>query len=140
MRRSRSLLLFSVTFLLALVMSWGTQAFSQDAPDVAMGINPQATYHGGDFDFVDMATGRLNLHIPLVEDHSQRGKLNFTYSLTYSSPGSWTEVLRTNAWWIQPPKYGLSGPAFGMDNTLGPMTRQYFKDYELGYDVTAYSV
>jgi hypothetical protein len=49
-------------------MFCGVPAFAQDAANVAMGMNPQATYHSGDFDFIDMATGRLNLHIPLVVD------------------------------------------------------------------------
>src|SRR5438445_10830628 len=140
MRRSRSLLLFSVTFLLALVMSWGTQAFSQDAPDVAMGINPQATYHGGDFDFVDMATGRLNLHIPLVEDHSQRGKLNFTYSVSYSSTGTWAGIQSGNRFYIKPPKYGVSGPAWGNDSWLSGPVNTCYNEPDINYSACAYSL
>ena len=144
MRRSRSML--SVTVFLMLVMFPGMRAFSQDPPDVAMGMSPQATYHSGEFDFVDMSTGRLNLHIPLVEDHSQRGKLNFTYSVTYSSTGSWTGVLSNNnfvpRFYIKPPKYGSAGPAFVMDGQLGSPSRTVFNDrsYPGGYSAAAWSV
>ena len=87
-----------------------------------MGINPQATYHGGDFDFVDMSTGRLNLHIPLVVDHSQRGKLNFTYSLTYSSTGNWPITYSSRGNQVRPPKYGVSSPVPVTDGSLGAIS------------------
>jgi RHS repeat-associated protein len=142
MCRSRSLL-FSVAVLLTLAMLCGMPAFPQDPPSIAMGLNPQATYHGGDFDFVDMATGRLNLYIPLVEDHSQRGKLNFTYSLTYSSTGSWGDVQRTppsGGFFIQPPKYGVSSPAFENDGFLSAPSRSCFNDPSINYQACAYFV
>lgn len=127
MRCSRSLL-FSGILLLALQALTVIPAFSQDPPDVAMGANPEATYHGGDFDSVDMSTGRLNLRIPLVVDHSQRGKLNFTYSLSFSSTGSWPEVFRNRGWYIQPPKYGISTPALVTDGALGGAFAISYKD------------
>ena len=112
MRYSR-LLLCRVLLLLTLVIFRGMPAFAQDPAAIAMGMNPQATYHGGDFDSVDMASGRLNLNIPLVVDHSQRGELNFNYSVIYTSTGTWNKVLiNLNTGNIQPPKYGVSSPAF----------------------------
>lgn len=136
MRRA-GLLLFLAKVLFVLVVLGGVQGFSQDPPDVAMGMNPQATYHGGDFDFVDMTTGRLNLHIPLVEDHSQRGKLNFTYSLTYSSTGSWTGIQSGNFFYIEPPKYGLGGPAFVLDGQLSAPTTSCYRDRLTHYSACA---
>ncbi len=133
-------LLCSALLLLAAVVLIGVPAFSQDMPDVAMGMNPEATYHGGDFDLVDMATGRLNLHIPLVADHSQRGKLNSTYSLTFSSTGVWTYVDRLNQYFIEPPKYGVSSPTVGNDIALSSPMYQYYHDSSTGYSATAWSV
>jgi hypothetical protein len=130
MRCSRSLL-HPATLLLTLVMSCGVPAFAQDPPDVAMGMSPSATYHSGDFDFVDMATGRLNLRIPLVVDHSQRGKLNFTYSVTFSSTGEWSRDSRGR---IQPPTYGVSSAALVTEGHL------YGTDGDCTYDSNNYPV
>src|SRR5882672_3133353 len=125
MRCSRSLLC-SVILFLTLIMFAGMSAFAQDPPEVAMGMSPSATYHGGDSDFVDTATGRLHLHIPLVVDHSQRGNLNFTYSVDYTSTGTWVDVLPSNL--IQPPKFGVSSPALLTNGLLSSLIRQQYKD------------
>lgn len=115
MRGSRSMLLSALPLLVLLTVV-AVPAFSQDPPSVAMGINPQGTYHSGDFDFVDMASGRLNLHIPVIVDHSQRGKLNFTYSVVYTSTGAWNEVCGVTTCSLHPPqKYGISGPGIAAD-------------------------
>jgi hypothetical protein len=115
MRCSRSLF-FSALPLLVLSAIGPVPAFAQDPPSVAMGMSPSATYHSGDFDAVDMGTGRLNLHIPLIVDHSQRGKLNFTYSVKFSSTGEWDSVQGVRGfYYIKPPKYGVSSPAIVTD-------------------------
>jgi hypothetical protein len=78
-------------FILAFALSifCGVSAYSQDTSNSVMaGLNPYGYYHGGDIDSISMAGGGLNLHIPIFSDHSQRGKLNFTYSLV-SSSSSW---------------------------------------------------
>jgi YD repeat-containing protein len=87
--------LFSITsmrvFITGLVLSifFVPPALSQDTSNSVMaGLNPYADYHGGDIDSISMAGGGLNLHIPILSDHSQRGKLNFSYSLV-SSSSSW---------------------------------------------------
>jgi RHS repeat-associated protein len=115
MRHSLSQLC-SLVFLLMMVC--GKSSFAQDLPSVAMGVSPSSTYHSGDFDSVDMATGRLNLHIPLIVDHSQRGKLNFTYSLSYTSTGTWAGVTNLHSTNIEPPKYGVSGPGVETESGL----------------------
>jgi RHS repeat-associated protein len=122
MRGSRCLLLF-IPLLIALC---GIPASSQnqDPPGVAMGINPQGTYHGGDFDSVDMSTGRLNLRIPLVVDKSQRGDLNFTYSVTYTSTGIWSKFSSTGnpgTWVLVPPPYSVSSPGLITEGWLFPV-------------------
>ncbi len=104
--RSFAMALFVVGILLA-----SLAAKAQDPSTVAPGINPQGTYHSGDFDSVDLTTGRLHLHIPLVEDASQRGKLNFTYSLEYTSPGTWNQPLYPARGPWTPSRYGLGGVA-----------------------------
>jgi hypothetical protein len=102
-------------------------------------MSPQATYHGGDFDFVDMATGRLNLHIPLVVDHSQRGKLNFTNSLTYTSTGTWGYAVRSLGWWIEPPKYGV-GSIVLSDGSLSGLMKQFWHDSDYGVSASTWSL
>ena len=121
MRCSLSLLLRSAMLLFALTVFCAVSAFPQDPPSVAMGMSPSATYHGGDFDFVDMATGRLHLQIPVIADHSQRGNLNFTYTVTFTSNGIWTGVAQPPQyiiWLIEPPKYGISGPTLVPEGAL----------------------
>jgi RHS repeat-associated protein len=76
-------------FLIIGSLLWCSPGLAQDLPDVAMGMNPQATYHSGEFDSVDLATGRLHMNIPLLVDKSQRGRLNFTYALSYTSSAAW---------------------------------------------------
>jgi len=126
MRYSRSLFC-SVMFLFTFALASGIPAFAQDSPNVAMGMNPQATYHGGDFDFVDMATGRLHLHIPLVIDHSQRGQLNFTYSVNFDSTGEWTEDYTHR--FVHPPKYGLSSPVLVTEGDYaGFLAQDHYRD------------
>jgi len=93
-----------------------------------MGMNPQATYHGGDFDFVDMSTGRLNLHIPLVVDHSQRGKLNFTYSVEFSSTGTWSYLINKFGYQVEPPKHGVSSPVLVANGQLFSVIQQVYGD------------
>jgi RHS repeat-associated protein len=119
-------LLRSVMLMLQLFVFWAMPMFAQDPPDIAQGMSPSATYHGGDFDFVDMVTGRLHLEIPLIVDHSQRGNLNFTYSLTYTSSGSW--VVGENAkgqYQIEPPAYGVASPGVGNEEALTPGAHRY---------------
>jgi len=122
MRDSRCLLLF----VPVLVVLCGIPAFSQneDPPGVAMGINPQGTYHGSDFDSIDMSTGRLNLRIPLVVDKSQRGDLNFTYSVTYTSTGIWSKYSSSGnpgTWVLDPPRYSVSSPELVAEGWLFPL-------------------
>ena len=117
MDSSSPALLVVVAFVL--IGFGASEAFCQDPPEDTVGPTPSATYHGSNIDTVDEQTGRLNLHIPLVIDKSQRGKLNFTYSLSYTSTGTWLNVItnrNNNAYLnIEPPKYGVATPALIMD-------------------------
>jgi hypothetical protein len=102
----------------------GTQGVAQDPVDIATGLNPQATYHGSDIDLIDMTTTRLRLHIPLLTDHSQRGDLNFNYSLNFSStPSQWKtgpppcQPPYPLCTWL-PPGPSPFGPSFEIDGFL----------------------
>jgi RHS repeat-associated protein len=114
MRRCRPQLLF-VALLLSMFY-FSVRAAAQDPPDVAAGVGPTSTYHSGDFDFVDMASARLNLHIPLFVDHSQRGELNFTYSLYFSS----TSWYNTCGWPNNSYEYCYYNPALPSDQYFTP--------------------
>jgi RHS repeat-associated protein len=130
-------------FLTSPLIFGETRAFAQDPPDIAQGLNPASTYHGSDIDFVDMLTGRLNLHIPLVVDHSQRGNLNFTYSLYFSGTTWYSNMwcTRTQCFpnWT-PAKGTARGITFGTDGHLGsgPDARCTIKI--CGYNASAISV
>ncbi len=108
-------------------------ALCQDAPSDQVGPTPNATHHGSDIDLVNVGSRRLNLHIPLLVDHSQRGDLNFTYSFSYTSTGGWSIYqFRTNypfQW--KPPKHGFGGLQFTMDGYLSPGGLSY-KDPDTG--------
>jgi hypothetical protein len=96
-------------------------ASCQLSPDFSSGMDAAGTYHGTDIDSVDMRTGRLQLHIPLLTDHSQRGALNFSYSVVFSGGGNWTPYCDPQGdpcYWIAPDTFTL-GPAPIMDQGLG---------------------
>lgn len=86
MRISRLLKFLMIVSALSVFCASPSRA--QDPPDIAQGANPQGTYNTTDFDAVDLVTGRLNIHIPLVVDSSQRGLLNFTYSVSGTGNGT----------------------------------------------------
>jgi RHS repeat-associated protein len=126
MQFSRSALL---GVIITIVQFGAMPALCQDPPDVAMGMNPQATYQVGDFDSVDMATGRVNLNIPLIQDRSQRGQLNFTYSLDYSSTSSWTKIYTgLNSYYWSTGRYGIQGPTLIADGLVTGTRRDQYRD------------
>jgi hypothetical protein len=90
-KRVRSTLSWSISAFLFMV-TVSPRLLSQGPWEPAAGLNPYGIYQAGEIDQVGLSSHRLNLHIPLLVDHSQRGNLNFTYSLTYSS-NSWLEVV-----------------------------------------------
>ena len=117
-----------IKLLLLIVVSFGTTltALAQDPPNVSDYIDPAAAYHTSNFDYVDPLTGRLALDIPLVVDHSQRGNLNFTYSLRYASTTTWfaETISQWGAVW-QPAGGFVSTPGFSMDGKLYPGQDSY---------------
>jgi hypothetical protein len=123
-----------VIFCFPAWLLFGVPAYSQDAPSFEQGMNPGAVYHSGDFDHVNMANGRLNLHIPLVTDRSQRGNLNFTYSLSYSSP-SWVIAVNSlgQGYWKPSGGYSPAGINFGIDEELMGLTERTVKDSGTSY-------
>lgn len=97
--------------VMAILLAGATLAFAQDPPDIAIGLNAQTLYYGGDFDSVDTTTGRLSLHIPLLSDNSERGRLSALYYLSYMSPGGFNGTCRTDVCYYVAPKYGVTGVA-----------------------------
>jgi len=59
-------------------------ASSQTNPNEEQGLKPYDSFHGGDFDSVSLTNGGLAEHIPIVS-FSQRGKLDLSFSLRFSS-------------------------------------------------------
>ena len=54
-------------------------------PALEQGIQPFQSYEGGDLDSVNLATGLLSLHIPVIS-FPQRGTLHLDYSVNYVNP------------------------------------------------------
>jgi RHS repeat-associated protein len=97
------------------------EGLAQEAPNVSEYIDPATAYHTADFDSVDLFNGRVGFNIPLVEDHSQRGNLNFTYSLRYASSTTWVQIPY-NLYYYRFVPAATSGviatPMFSMDGLL----------------------
>ena len=115
--RARS---WNVLVPLIVVLIWVAPAWSQTPPEFAQGANPAATYFTTNFDNVDMSTGRLLMQIPLLVDKSQRGRLNFSYSLTYSMP-EWVPYTDSegDVWWALSQSGFNLGPYPALDGALG---------------------
>ena len=122
MRRTTSL---STGLLLAfLMLPFGGPIFAQDPSDVALGMTPGTVYNVNDIDGVDMTTGRLNIHIPMLIDHSQRGKLNFTFQIFNNGSGAWyvqcgNPVTYQQCSWKSGTN-GIGGLALGARDVLWP--------------------
>ena len=67
-------------------------ASSQTTPDFDIGIKPYGSYQGGDIDTVNLSSGSVNLHIPVVS-FPQRGDLDLSFYLSLN-------IGRT-LWWHQ---------------------------------------
>src|ERR1700678_609807 len=58
--------------------------WSQMTVDTDQGLKPYGSYNGGDIDSINVLSGNLVLHIPLLS-YPQRGKLTSDYFLSYNS-------------------------------------------------------
>ena len=56
-------------------------------PDPGSPFMPYGSFHAGDIDTVDMVTGSLFLHIPLVTFPQRGGKLRVGFFVRYNPPG-----------------------------------------------------
>jgi YD repeat-containing protein len=74
-------------FIFACILFTSQSAVAQTSPDVEQGIKPYGAYHGGDFDSVSLATGRLDLHIPFLAYPQRGGKLKLSYTIRYQNVG-----------------------------------------------------
>jgi RHS repeat-associated protein len=70
--------------LAALVFAPGAEA--QNPPSTEQGVVPFGTYEGGDIDRIDVITGNLFVHIPLLS-YPQRGSLKLSFSLQSNNKG-----------------------------------------------------
>lgn len=75
-----------------------TTAFSQTTPDFDIGTKPYGSYQGGDIDTVNLGSGSVSLHIPVVS-YPQRGDLDLSFYLSLN-------IGRT-LWWHQ---ISITGP------------------------------
>lgn len=78
-------LLGSIIALAVFALTPGVGSCQTPVPDFNSGWTPYQTYQGGDIDSVDMATGSLNLHIPLISFPQRGGRLRLNFVLNYNS-------------------------------------------------------
>jgi len=78
--RSGSLISF---FALSLCANGQAPAYESASQS---GTVPFESYHGGDIDSVNLATGELTLHVPLVSFPQLGGRLHADYSIVYTTP------------------------------------------------------
>jgi RHS repeat-associated protein len=78
-----------VFVVIAVCVFFVASASGQSLPANPDFVDPASAYHTGDVDYVDVQTRRLSFNIPLLADTSQRGNLNFTYSLRYAGNNYW---------------------------------------------------
>jgi len=57
------------------------------ATDLAPGLQPYQSYHGGDLDQVNLSNGNLHVRIPLISYPQRGGKLKLDYALEYDGKG-----------------------------------------------------
>src|SRR5262245_4024549 len=75
---------------ISLLMGFELTAVAQQVtydPSLQTGVVPFQSYHGSDIDSINLATGELSLHIPLVSFPQLGGKIHQNYSIVYTSPG-----------------------------------------------------
>ena len=65
--------------------------------DVAAGLQPYQSYHGGDLDQVSLSNGNLHVRIPLISYPQRGGKLRLDYALEFNGkPQTITSVCTPN--------------------------------------------
>jgi RHS repeat-associated protein len=83
----RRLQLFALAVAAFAVLESSLFAQAPYDPVLDQGIMPFQSYEGGNLDSVNLATGALNLHIPLVSFPQRGGKLDLRYFITHSNFG-----------------------------------------------------
>ncbi len=76
----------SYTFFFCLFVST-TAILAQDLPDVALGLQPYVSYHGGGLDNVSTLNGSLTVKIPLLSYPQKGSSLTLSYSVIFNSFG-----------------------------------------------------
>lgn len=74
-------------------------AFAQVAPDVQQGLIPFGSFQHADIDSVNVATGNLTLHIPLVSYPQRGGKLRLNFFIRYNNKGWYIYQSGTQYLW-----------------------------------------
>src|ERR1700677_5129232 len=125
--------LLRTAFLAVIPLLVAFPAKSQTTGDMAAGLTPYQSFHGGDIDSVNLSNGSVVLHIPLVSYPQRGGHLTLDYQFFVNSK------------WIQdrevcPPESGcyfawgipLSTPVAGYEGIIDTQAIYYAtKTYEI---------
>jgi len=65
-------------------------AWCQLDPNTLQGLTPYASFHGGDLDSVNLGSGKLDIHIPLLSYPQRGGKLRMSFTVRYLDSENYT--------------------------------------------------
>lgn len=77
---------FRFLTILLLVVFCHTTGWGQTTPDAEEGLKPYGSFHGGDLDQISLATGKLNVEIPIASYTQRGGDLSVTYHVAWNGP------------------------------------------------------
>lgn len=106
-----------IVLLILVCFVFRPSVLAQTTPDVAEGKIPYEPYSVSDIDSVDMGSGNLLLHIPLLSYPQRGSQLKFSFTLYYSNRG-WQRVYYKNSTDGKEGQWqnaGIIGPLFAMD-------------------------
>jgi RHS repeat-associated protein len=74
-----------VPLMLAFVAAFVPSSRAQTTPDLEEGTRPYGAYDGGQFDSVNLASGKMNIKIPLISYPQRGGKLKLSFSAIWTN-------------------------------------------------------
>lgn len=72
-----------IKFIIAIscLSFFSSNVHAQDTPDLASGLTPYGSFQGGDIDSINLPTGNLFVHIPIIGYPQRGGKLRLNFQL-----------------------------------------------------------
>src|SRR5579864_1668209 len=143
--------------LFAIIFAFSNFLFAQTAPDLENGFKNYGSYHGSDIDTVDLKSGNLMVHIPMLWSYPQRGGAIGPKNLLTMSSKTWNvkcfnrDNTGNHCFWMtggiwRDRQVATAGSGLGFDHTsdmsvhrtwgyqTDPFNNVFY--FSLGYSVT----